>query len=177
MVVLLRSGPLRSTSGDFATSLLSKPKRTSADGYARKSLTIMEDLGDRPGKARSYDLFRRVAEARGDLDEADGWYRKSLSIREELGSVNQARTLAGMGRLAEQRDCIDDAYGYLIRAVALFEEFPHRSSGSAPERLARLTSQHGDTALRDAWVATTGDQIPANVFNWITEQNEGSADE
>ncbi len=148
-----------------------------ADDWYRKSLTIFEELGNRPGMARSYHQLGIVAYLRGDLDQADGWYRKSLAIKEELGSIGQGVTLALRGLLAEEQDRINEAFGYAIRAVALFEEFPHRSSGSAPAQLARLTSQHGDTALRDAWTATTGNQIPADVFNWIAEQDKGATDE
>ena len=148
-----------------------------ADDWYRKSLTIFEELGNRPGMARSYHQLGIVAYLRGDLDQADGWYRKSLAIKEELGSIGQGVTLALRGLLAEEQDRINEAFGYAIRAVALFEEFPHRLSGSAPAQLARLTSQHGDTALRDAWTATTGNQIPADVFNWIAEQDKGATDE
>ena len=76
--------------------------------------------------------------------------------------------------LALERDCTDDAFRYSIRAVVLFEEFPHRLSGSAPALLGWLSTKHGVTALRDAWSATTGTQIPADVFNWITEEQGGS---
>ena len=148
-----------------------------ADDWYRKSLTIEEELGNRPGMATSYHQLGIVAQLRGDLDQADGWYRKSLTIKEELGSTGQGITLAQMGLLAEQQGCLNEAFGYAIRAVALFEEFPHRSSGTSPAQLARLTSQHGDTALRDAWTATTGNQIPADVSNWIIEQDKGATDE
>ncbi len=55
-----------------------------ADWYAQ-SLTIKEELGDRPGMASSYHQLGTVAQRRGRLDEAADWYARSLAIEEELG--------------------------------------------------------------------------------------------
>ncbi len=50
-----------------------------AEDRHRKSLTIAEGLGDRPGMARSYHQLGMLAQSRGRLGEAEDWYRKSGS--------------------------------------------------------------------------------------------------
>ena len=51
-----------------------------AEDWYRKSLTIDEELGNRPGMAITYHELGITAQDRGRLDEADDWYRKSLTI-------------------------------------------------------------------------------------------------
>ena len=56
-----------------------------AEDWYRRSLAIIEELGDRPGMAITYHQLGMTAQDRGRLDEAEDWYRKSLTIKEELG--------------------------------------------------------------------------------------------
>ncbi|MDB4872941.1 MAG: hypothetical protein JWL97_3945, partial [Gemmatimonadales bacterium] len=56
-----------------------------AENWYRQSLTIREDLGDRPHMASSYHQLGTVAQHRGRLEDAENWYRQSLTIREDLG--------------------------------------------------------------------------------------------
>ncbi|MFI6296626.1 CHAT domain-containing protein, partial [Nonomuraea sp. NPDC050790] len=93
-----------------------------ADAWYRKSLTIEEELGDRPGMAGSYHQLGRVAQLRGLLDEADAWYRKSLTIFEELGNrPGMAASYHQLGILAQLRGLLDEADAWYRKALTLKE--------------------------------------------------------
>ena len=81
-----------------------------ADDWYRKSLTIKEELGNRPGMAITYHQLGITAQDRGRLDEADDWYRKSLAIKEELGNrPGMAATYHQLGITAQDRGRLDEA--------------------------------------------------------------------
>ncbi|MGW3816611.1 tetratricopeptide repeat protein, partial [Streptomyces sp. NPDC005046] len=53
-----------------------------AEDWYRQSLTISEELNNRPSMAISYHQLGTVAQERGRLEEAEDWYRQSLRISE-----------------------------------------------------------------------------------------------
>ena len=144
-----------------------------ADDWYRKSLTIEEDLGDRPHMAISYHQLGMTAQRRGRLDEADDWYRKSLTIEEELGNrPGMASTYAQLGLLAENRAQAPLALEWNIRCVTLFDQFPSPMTGTGPSALARLTRQLGIAALEAAWQQITGQPVPQAVRDHITSRHD-----
>jgi hypothetical protein len=51
--------------------------------------------------------------------------------------------------------------------VALFDEFPHPSTGSGPDYLARLARQLGIKELEARWRKVTGRRLPRAVRDYV----------
>ena len=144
-----------------------------ADEWYRKSLAISEDLDDQPGKARSYHQLGSTAHLREQLEEADKWYRKSLAIREDLGDrPGLGKTYALLAWLAEERGQDREALHWAVRSVSLFGDDPHRSTGTAPARLAELATRLGITAVQQSWQDVTGSPLPPAVRDYITQHQD-----
>jgi tetratricopeptide (TPR) repeat protein len=144
-----------------------------AEDWYRKSLTIDEELGNRPGMATSYHQLGITAQQRGRLDEAEDWYRRSLTVKEELGNrPGIALTYAQLGLLAEDRGQALLALEWNIRCVTLFEEFPSPLTGTGPAALARLTRLLGMPALEQSWRHVTGQPVPPEVREYITNYRD-----
>ena len=112
-----------------------------AEDWYRKSLTIKEELGSRPGMASTYHQLGIAAQARGLLDEAETWYRKSLTIKEELGNrPGMAFTHHQLGMTAADRGLLDEAETWYRKSLTIFEEL-----GSRP-KMAMAYGQLGNTA-------------------------------
>ncbi len=145
-----------------------------AEGWYRRSLEIEEALGNRPGMATSYHQLGRVAQLRGDVDAAEDWYRRSLEITEALGNrPGMALTYAQLGLLAGERGDDGTALHWAVRCVALFAEFPHRSTGTGPRDLVRLTARLGWHALEESWRRCTGESLPQAVRDGVAERIRG----
>ncbi|MGA5450319.1 tetratricopeptide repeat protein, partial [Streptomyces umbrinus] len=98
-----------------------------AEDWYRQSLTIKEDLGDRPGMASTYHQLGRVAQERGGLDEAEDWYRQSLTIKEDLGDrPGMASTYHQLGRVAEERGRLDEAEDWYRQSLTINEDLGNR---------------------------------------------------
>jgi tetratricopeptide (TPR) repeat protein len=139
-----------------------------AEDWYRQSLTIKEQLGDRPGMAGTYHQLGVVARRRGHLDEAEDWCRQSLTINEELGNrPDMASSYGQLGLLAEERGRPSEALTWMVRCVALFDEFPHPATVPVPEHLARLTTQLGIDTLEQRWQQVTGSPLPHAVRDYI----------
>jgi tetratricopeptide (TPR) repeat protein len=139
-----------------------------AEDWYRQSLTINEELGDRPGMALTYHQLGTVAQDRGRLDQAEDWYRQSLTINEELGNrPGMALSYGQLGLLAEKRGRPSEALTWMVRCVALFDEFPHPATDTGPEHLARLTTRLGIAALEQCWQQVTGSPLPPAVRDYV----------
>jgi tetratricopeptide (TPR) repeat protein len=139
-----------------------------AEDWYRQSLTIKEELGDRPRMAATYHQLGILAQERGRLAEAEDWYRQSLTITEELGNRPRMATSYGqLGLLAEARGQPGEALAWTIRCVALFDEFPHPSTGPGPRQLARLAGLLGRDMLDRAWTTVTGTALPRAVAAYL----------
>ena len=139
-----------------------------AEDWYQKSLTIADELGDRPGMATSYHQLGMVAQDRGRLDDAEDWYQKSLTILEELGDrPGMAMSFGQLGLLAETVGRPQEALAWTVRCVSVFGEFPHPSTGPAPQHLARLTAALGVDVLRRCWLEVTGQEPPPAVISFI----------
>ncbi|MDR0343993.1 MAG: tetratricopeptide repeat protein, partial [Nocardiopsaceae bacterium] len=144
-----------------------------AEDWYRQSLTISEELADRPGAASSYHQLGVVAQDRGRLDEAEDWYRESLTIKEELGNrPGMATTYSRLGRLAEERGQPRVAIEWNIRCVSMFDQLPSPMTGTAPTALARLTRQLGRRALEQAWQQVTGQPVPQAVCDYVASHHD-----
>jgi Tfp pilus assembly protein PilF len=98
-----------------------------AEDWYRQSLTIEEQLGNRPGMADSYHQLGIVAWQRGDFDGAEDWYRQSLTIEEQLGNrPSMARTYHELGRVAQARGELDRAEDWYRHALTIEEQLGDR---------------------------------------------------
>jgi tetratricopeptide (TPR) repeat protein len=124
-----------------------------ADDWYRKSLTIKEDLGNRPGMAITYHELGTTAQRRGRLDEADDWYRKSLTIKEELGNrPGTATTYHQLGTTAEGRGRLDEADDWYRKALTINQELGNRPSMAITYHQLGITAQHrGRLDEADDW--------------------------
>ena len=121
-----------------------------------------------PGMAVGYHQLGMVAQDQGRLDEAADWYARALAIREELGNRPRlAASYGQLGLLAEQQHSPGRALEWMVRCVALFDEFPHPSTGSGPDYLARLARQLGIKELEARWRKVTGRRLPRAVRDYV----------
>ncbi|QXJ25890.1 tetratricopeptide repeat protein [Actinomadura graeca] len=98
-----------------------------AETWYRQSLTINEDLGNRPGMASSYHQLGRVAQLRGRLEDAETWYRQSLTIREDLGNrPGMATTYHQLGMVAQDRGRLQDAETWYRQSLTINEDLGNR---------------------------------------------------
>jgi tetratricopeptide (TPR) repeat protein len=98
-----------------------------ADDWYRKSVTLNEELGNRPHTALTYHQLGNTAQDRGRLDEADDWYRKSLTINEELGNRrNMAGAYYQLGYTAQDRGRLDEADDWYRKSLTINEELGNR---------------------------------------------------
>jgi tetratricopeptide (TPR) repeat protein len=139
-----------------------------AEDWYHKSLTISEDLGDRPGMAATYHQLGRIAELRGRWDDAEDWYHKALTINEDLGNQpGMALSFGQLALLAEAKGRPREALEWMVRCITVFDEFPHPSTGPGPVHLVRLTTALGADWLRRCWLDVTGHEPPAAVISFI----------
>ncbi|WUH89387.1 tetratricopeptide repeat protein [Streptomyces sp. NBC_00433] len=139
-----------------------------AEDWHRQSLTIKEDLGNRPGMASSYHQLGMVAQDREQWEVAEGWYRQSLTIEEDLGNrPGLAISYAQLGLHAQAQQRSAQALTWVVKCVSLFDAIPHPSTGSGPAHLRLLTAELGIEAVEGAWQATTGSPLPAAVREYV----------
>jgi tetratricopeptide (TPR) repeat protein len=124
-----------------------------AEDWYRKSLTIKEELGNRPGMATSYHQLGRVAQDRGDLGAAEDWYRKSLTIAEELGNrPGMADSYHQLGMVAQDRGELGQAEEWYRKSLTIREELGNRPGLALTYgQLGLLAEQGGDEEAALVW--------------------------
>jgi tetratricopeptide (TPR) repeat protein len=150
-----------------------------AEKQYRRSLAIMEDLGDQDGIARSCHLLGGLAHDLERWDEAEQWFRQSLAIEEDMGhQVGVATSYFQLGLLAEARGQFANALDCTVRSVALFNQFPHLATSLAHPQLARLTERLGMHELERCWDRVTGLPVAPAVRQFIEayENNDESTE-
>ncbi|MFC8666592.1 tetratricopeptide repeat protein [Streptomyces sp. NPDC057199] len=127
---------------------------TEAEARCRQSLTIAEDLGDRPGMALSYHQLGIVAQDRGQLDEAETRYRQSLTIKEDLGDrPGMALTYHQLGIVAQERGQLTAAEDWYRQSLTIKEDIGNRPV------MARTYGQLGLLAEKQ--------QQPEEALKWM----------
>jgi tetratricopeptide (TPR) repeat protein len=124
-----------------------------AEDWYRKSLTINEELRNRPGMALTYHQLGITAQQRGRLDEAEDLYRKSLTIDEELGDrPGMARAYHQLGTTAQQRGRLDEAEDWYRRSLTVKEELGNRPGIALTyAQLGLLAEDRGQSLLALEW--------------------------
>jgi tetratricopeptide (TPR) repeat protein len=113
-----------------------------AEDWYRKSLTIDEELGNRPGMAGGYHHLGWTAQDRGRLDEAEDWYRKSLTIDEELGNrPGMAGSYHQLGNTAYLRGLLDEADDWYRKSLTIKEELGNRPGMASTYHQLGVTAQ------------------------------------
>jgi tetratricopeptide (TPR) repeat protein len=98
-----------------------------AERWYQRSLTLEEELGNRPGMATSYHQLGRMAQDRGRLDDAERWYQQSLAIKEDLGDrPGMATSYHQLGMVAGHRGRLDEAERWYRQSLAIEEELGNR---------------------------------------------------
>ncbi|MDQ1027847.1 tetratricopeptide (TPR) repeat protein [Streptomyces umbrinus] len=124
-----------------------------AEDWYRQSLTINEDLGNRPGMASTYHQLGRVAQERGRLDEAEDWYRQSLTINEDLGDrPGMAVIYHQLGRVAQERGRLDKAEDWYRQSLTINEDLGSRPGMAVIyHQLGRVAQERGRLDEAEDW--------------------------
>ena len=137
-----------------------------AGDWYRKSLTIEEDLGDRPSMAGTYGQLGSTARVRGRLEEAEDWYRQALTIFEDLGGRRSTATVYhNLGMTAQARGRLEEAEDWYRKSLTISEDLGDRPG------IARTYGQLGLAAQdRGGWKRPrTGTANPSpSPKNWVT---------
>ncbi|MEU7055106.1 tetratricopeptide repeat protein, partial [Streptomyces sp. NPDC046197] len=98
-----------------------------AEDWYRQSLTIKEDLNNRPGMATAYHQLGTVAQERGRLEEAEDWYRQSLTIDEDLRNrPGMATAYHQLGTVAQDRGRLEEAEDWYRQSLTIKEDLGNR---------------------------------------------------
>ncbi|QQM42200.1 tetratricopeptide repeat protein [Streptomyces liliifuscus] len=126
---------------------------TEAEARCRQSLTIAEDLGDRPGMALSYHQLGVVAQDRGQLDEAETRYRQSLTIKEDLGDrPGMARSYHQLGIVAQDRGQLDEAETRYRQSLTIKEDLGDRPGmARSYHQLGIVAHERGQLTAAEDW--------------------------
>ena len=124
-----------------------------AEGWYRKSLTIEEELGNRPGMAISHHQLGNIARRLGRLDEAGGWYRKSLAIKEELDDrAGMAPSYHQLGMTAHDRGRLEEAEEWYRKSLIIKEELGDRPGMAVTYHELGITAQaRGRLGEAESW--------------------------
>jgi tetratricopeptide (TPR) repeat protein len=117
-----------------------------AERYYQHSLSIEEDLGNRPGTATSYLHLGTLAHRQGHHDTAEQRYRAALAIFEETGDQGRIGPVHHqLGMLAEHRGDYDTAEQQYQAALAAKQEANDRAGVALTHaQLGNLAYRRGD---------------------------------
>jgi tetratricopeptide (TPR) repeat protein len=117
-----------------------------AEDRYRQSLTILEEIGDRAGIARSYHRLGIIAQLRGDYLAAEDRYRQSLTIEEEIGDrAGIAASYHQLGMIAELRGDYLAAEDRYRQSLTIEEEIGDRAGiATSYHQLGMIAQARGD---------------------------------
>jgi tetratricopeptide (TPR) repeat protein len=125
-------GHIAAATHQLGTVASDRGRLDEAEQWYRKSLTIYEELQDRPAMSTCYHQLGMVAHLRGRLDEAEQWYRKSLTIEQEVPHRPGTSTTYGqLGILAADRGRLDEAERWFRKELTIEEELRNRPGMAA----------------------------------------------
>ncbi len=156
---LLRAADLAWGQGDHAA----------AAAYARESLEIVRETGDRQGVALSLAMLGQTALGEGDASAARAFHEEGLAIFREQGDMRAvAATLLNLGEAARLR-------GESAEAVALYAEgrLVAAEAGSTlcsavcEANLAALAVERGEADLGQAMLARAAEGLLETGNYWL----------
>uniref|UniRef100_Q3AQG5 TPR repeat n=1 Tax=Chlorobium chlorochromatii (strain CaD3) TaxID=340177 RepID=Q3AQG5_CHLCH len=96
--------------------------------YLKRSLAIVEEIGDKSGEGTTLNNISQIYDARGDYDTALDYLKRSLAIVEEIG--DKARVGAALNNISQifkARGDYDTALDYLKRSLNIRQEIGDKS--------------------------------------------------
>jgi tetratricopeptide (TPR) repeat protein len=91
--------------------------------YLRKSLTIFEEVEDKEGIARTYDIIGWGYRFKGELEQALEYSHKGLSKHEEIADpLDRVWSLNNLAMIYHAKGELEAAYEYSTKALSLGEE-------------------------------------------------------
>ncbi|MFE5759840.1 tetratricopeptide repeat protein [Streptomyces massasporeus] len=131
----------------------SRGRLEEAEDWYRQSLTIKEDLNNRPGIASTYHQLGVVAQERGQLEEAEDWYRQSLTITEDVNNrPNMAITYHQLGMVAQERGQLEEAEDWYRQSLTIKEDLNNRPGiASTYHQLGRVAQSRGRLEEAEDW--------------------------
>jgi tetratricopeptide (TPR) repeat protein len=122
--------------------MLEQGRQQEAREWGRKSLAIVQELGNRSGVAESYHQLAIVAMHQRDLAEAEQLHRQSLAISEQLGDRSgMARSYHELGILAVGQFRPQEAQEWYQKSLAIEEELGDRSAMAASYHQLGMTAR------------------------------------
>ena len=111
-----------------------QPDYPTAHAYHTQALTLLRELGDRPGQADALHRLATIAYLQEDLELAQTWFDECLALRRAVGDPDDlAVTLNNMGLLKRRQGQAVEALRYYQEAILL-----RRQSGNLLELAASL---------------------------------------
>jgi tetratricopeptide (TPR) repeat protein len=87
------------------------------------SLTLFQELENKPNLARAYNTIGAVYYAKGEFTQAIENYEQSLKMKKEIGNKQEiAITLNNLGAIFRDQGETEKAYTYLSKSIDLFTE-------------------------------------------------------
>jgi tetratricopeptide (TPR) repeat protein len=138
---------------ELGSAALKRGSLDEAEDWYRKSLTIQEELGDRPRMARCYHQLGITARDRGQMDEAEEWYHRSLAIKQELGDQpGIAATYHHLSINAYLLGRLEKADEWSHRSLSIYEDLgdrPHMATCYG--QLSTIARRRGQVDESDEW--------------------------
>jgi tetratricopeptide (TPR) repeat protein len=146
-------GYLATTYHQLGTITQDRGDLDSAENWYHQSLTVREQVGNRPGMAVTYHQLGTVAQERGDLDTAENWYQQSLTIKEQLGNrPGMANSYHQLGRVAQDRGDLDTAENWYQQSLTINEQLGNRrGTADIYHQLGRVAQDRGDLDTAENW--------------------------
>jgi len=139
--LLNRLGMIYHLHGDYDTAL----------EYLKRSLTILQEIGDRKGEGATLNNISQIYDAKGDYDTALEYLKRSLTIRQEIGDRSgEGTTLNNISTIYHAKGDYDTALEYLKRSLTILQEIGDRSGeGTTLNNISQIYKARGDydTAL------------------------------
>ena len=112
-------GPLNNISsiyyaqGEYETAL----------AYLQRSLTLLQEMGDKQGEGATLNNISAIYDARGEYETALGYLQRSLTLRQEIGDrAGMIPTLHNMAAIAMQKQDMEKFSEYEMQAYVLAKQ-------------------------------------------------------
>ena len=139
--LLNRLGMIYHLYGQYETAL----------AYLQRSLTILQEIGDRAGEGTTLNNISQIYKARGDYDTALAYLQRSLTISQEIGDrAGEGTTLNNISQIYDAKGDYETALAYLQRSLTIRQEIGDRAGeGTTLNNISLIYMARGDyeTAL------------------------------
>ncbi len=125
--------------GDYETAL----------EYLKRSLTIMQEIGDKSGEGTTLNNISQIYDARGDYETALEYLKRSLTIQQEIGDkAGLCATLFNMGHIYLQHEDVSNAVTSWVTVYKIARQI---NLAQALQALESLASQIDLPGGLDGW--------------------------